>query len=170
VVAAAALRRAGWPAAAALAAAVLLALALNGERPDTGFAAFEPGGGLLGPAPPNEVRAVTLDAGAHRLRLEPGEDGWREDVARALKLLSDSAPERLLAPAEAAERPLAEFGLDPPKLTLAVERAGAPPFVVHFGDANPLGLARYARVEGRPGLALVPGYVAESWERLAGAP
>jgi hypothetical protein len=170
VVATAALRRAGWLAAAALAAAVLFALAFHGERPDTSVAAFEPGGGLLGPAPPNEVRAVTLAAGARRLRLQPGEGGWREDVVRALKLLSDSAPERLLDPVETAEQPLAEFGLDPPKLTLAVERAGAPPFIVHFGAANPLGLGRYARVEGRPGLALVPGYVAESWERIAGPP
>lgn len=164
----AALKRLGWPAVATLAAALLVALALHGERPEPGLAAFEAGGGLLGPTPPDQVRAVALSAGARRVRLEREAGGWLDDdVRRALKLLGDSAPERSFEP---VGRPLAEFGLDPPALTVTVERDGAPPFVVHFGAANPLGLARYARVDGRPEIALVPGYVAESWERIAGAP
>lgn len=163
------MRRLLWPATAALAAAVLFALALSGERPAPGLAPFEPGGGLLGPTRPEQVRAVELRAGERRLTLAPGPAGWGAEVAQALKLLSDSAPERVLDAAETAARPLAEFGLDPPRLTVRVERADAPPVTVHFGAANPLGLARYARVEGRPGLVLAPGYVAESWERIAGA-
>ena len=61
---------------------------------------------------------------------------------------------------------VASFGLAPPVLHVAVK--GAQAFSVSFGVANPMGLARYARVDGQAEVALLPGYVAEAWEQVAG--
>jgi hypothetical protein len=44
--------------------------------------------------------------------------------------------------------------------------ADAAPFAIVFGAANPMGLARYVRIDGAP---LLPAYVAETWEQAIGA-
>ena len=41
---------------------------------------------------------------------------------------------------------------------------------IAFGGANPHGLARYARIDGRPELLLLPSYVAEAWQLVAEQP
>ena len=65
---------------------------------------------------------------------------------------------------------LAEFGLDEPRVRVAVDTGSAPPFVIAFGGANALASARYARIAGHDEVVLLPAFVAEAWERLAGVP
>ena len=176
MVAAPLLKRALWPAAAALAAGVLLVLVLHGERPGPGEGKFEAAGLMLHIAPAS-VGEVEVTAGAKRWRFAREGGGWRvveaslpapPDVAAriesALKLLHNAAPERILSGNELAAQ--ASFGLDPP--ALAVVAVGASRFSIAFGVSNPLGLARYARIEGRAEVALVPGYLAETWEGAVG--
>jgi hypothetical protein len=56
-------------------------------------------------------------------------------------------------------------------LTVHVRASSGAVFAIQFGGANPLGAARYARVEGLPGVPLLPIHVADAWEQLAkGAP
>lgn len=187
MVAPAALRRRvwplAWPLAATAAAGLLAALAVTGGRPEPGLAPFVPAGLMLRIAAA-ELREVeiagpggALPGGALRFRRDG--DLWRdgsgaplaEDKARrldaALKLLRDSAPERTLSAGELAGHAPAEYGLDPPALTVTVRPAGGPPFTVRLGGANALGLSRYAQVAGSPDIVLLPGYVARSWEELA---
>lgn len=170
------LRRLLWPAAAAAAAAALLLLALPGERPDRSIGRFEPAGVMLH-LPPAEISRLEIASGARRWSFVREPSGWRaveaaapppmdaaQRIETALRLLHGSAPERILAGAELAER--ASFGLDPPALRVIVN--GRERFAVAFGAANPLGLARYAQVEGRAEVALVPGYVPEAFEAAVG--
>jgi hypothetical protein len=179
VVAAAALRRLGWPLAAAAASACLAALAFHGQRPEPGLARFQ-AAGLMLHLLPERVSQVEVEGGGKRLVLARGPEGrWTAGgqaaagelasrVETGLKLLHVSGPERSMAPGELRGIPRAEFGLAPPALTVTARSGSGPAFTVHFGATNPLGLARYARVEGTEEIVLLPGFVAEAWEQVAG--
>jgi hypothetical protein len=176
VVAAPALRRLGWIGAAVVAAAVLLALALHGRRPDPAMVRFEAAGVMI-QTPPAAVRRVVVSAGEHRRAfVRDGAGPWLPDgaaagdpgdrIERGLRFLHVSAPQRVLTREEVAAVPAAEFGLDPPRYRVAVEAAGAEPFTVEFGGLNAQGLAQYARVVGREDVVLLPRFVGEPWEAL----
>ncbi len=178
MVVAAVVRRWSTVVAAASAALFIAILAFHGERPEPGLVNFRPGG-VVADWPLAEVTTVAVGAGEARRsfhRLPTG--GWADDAAptaapvteaieTGLKLLHNSPPERWLAADEIGDRPLAEFGLAPPRLAVTVRRASGGSITVYFGGPNPLGLTRYARIDGRPGIALLPAFVAESWERVA---
>ena len=168
----------GWPVAAALAAGFIGVLAFQGERPEPGLARFAPAG-LLADWPVRQVTCVEVSAGAyHRsLHREPG-GGWRPEGANAaitadlaeriemgLTLLHNSAPQR----ADLASEQLAEFGLEPPRLTVTARMTGGASVTIEFGGTNPLGLERYARVVGRTEVLLMPAFVADAWEPVAEA-
>ena len=159
-----------------LAFGFIAVLAFQGERPEPGLARFAPAG-LLAAWPVEQVSSVEVGAGArHRsFRRGPG-GGWlpepadpadaarlAEHIETGLKLLRNSAPQR----ADLTDEQLAEFGLMPPRLTVTVSRTDGATFTIEFGDANPLGLERYARVVGRPEVLLMPAFVADAWEPLA---
>lgn len=171
-----ALSRSLWGAGAALAAGALLALALFGERPATHVGAFEPAG-VMRHIPPQEIIEVEVASGKLRWRFMRAAAGWRKasataplpadaaaGIEEALRLLHNSAPERTLSGDDLAGS--AAFGLEPPALKIAVK--GRTGFSIAFGAANPLGLARYARVEGRDEVVLLPRYVADAWEWVVG--
>lgn len=159
-----------------LAAGALLALALLGERRATHVGTFEPAG-VMRHIPLREIVEVEVASGALRWRFARDAAGWRaaaaevplpakatERIDEALRLLHNSAPERTLSGDDLGG--FASFGLDPPALKVAVK--GRTGFSIAFGTANPLGLARYARVEGRAEVVLLPRYVADVWEGVVG--
>jgi hypothetical protein len=180
VVAAAGLRRFAWPVAAGIAAAFIAVLALHGERPQPGLARFAPAG-VLADWPVERISEIEVVAATRRrsFHRHDGED-WHaetgdapagvnpgERIEAGLKLLRNSAPQRILEASEVAGRPMGEFGLAPPLLTVTARTASGVSIAIEFGAANPLGLARYTRVVGRPELLLLSTFVAEPWERLA---
>jgi hypothetical protein len=73
-----------------------------------------------------------------------------------------------LAETEVSEA--AQFGLDPPRLRIVINRSGTSRFAISFGATNVLGLSHYARRDGDREIALLPGFVAEAWERVGKAP
>jgi uncharacterized protein DUF4340 len=165
----------GWATAAALAAGFLGALAFHGERPEPGLGRFEPAGLLLG-WPIEDISALELSTGTEHHSFYRGAGRWRteradvpldldERIATGLKLLHNSAPERVLAESEVGEK-LGEFGLEPPRLTLAARTAAGRSVTIRFGGTNPLGLARYTRIEGQREVILLPAFVAQAWERV----
>jgi hypothetical protein len=168
----------GWPVAAAVSAGFIGLLAFEGERPEPGLARFAPAG-LLADWPVEQVTSVDVSAGAYRrsFRRNPG-GGWRPDTADAdttadltgqieegLKLLHNSGPERT----DLANEQLAEFGLEPPRLTVTARMTGGAGITIEFGGANPLGLERYARIAGRTEILLMPAFVADAWDPVAEA-
>jgi Domain of unknown function (DUF4340) len=174
-----ALTRYAWPAYAALAFLFLVMLALTGERPSLGSAPFEPQG-LMRHVALESVDAVDLAASDQKWRFErSASDPWRlvggssvagfdANLPVALRLLHNSGPERMLAQGEVAASGASQFGLEKPRLRIAVHSKSGEIFVISFGSANALGSVRYAQIDGSQDVALLPAYVAQAWERVAG--
>ena len=166
----------GWAAAAALAIAFLCMLAFQGERPQPGLGRFEPAG-LLVDWPFEDILVLELSAGTRNRSFHRAGSSWRgedgdassdlqQSIAAGLKLLRNSAPQRIFSAHEIGERTLVDFGLEPPLHTLTARAVEGRSITIHFGGTNPLGLARYTRIDGRPEVILLPGFVAEAWERV----
>jgi Domain of unknown function (DUF4340) len=85
-------------------------------------------------------------------------------IDTAVKLLTVSAPRRVLAASEYSPGQLAEYGLDPPGFVLAVATTGGDTTRLGFGEATPARNAQYVRVTGRPELYLLPRDVGEEWQ------
>jgi hypothetical protein len=159
-----------WPAAAIAAFAFLVAAALHGGRPDI-LVEFKPTG-LLRAFPPEQAREIEIVRGSERRRFTRESERWNAapEVAQrldaGLRLLRDSGPLRVLTAEEIAKVPPSEYALGSDSLKVSIRPAKGATFVIQFGGRNPLGAARYAKVDGEPGIALLPIYVAEPWEQV----
>jgi hypothetical protein len=180
VVAAPLIRRLAWPLAALAAFIFLVALALHGSRPDP-MQDFKPSG-VLTAFSPEEARDIEITSGddVWRFRRDPD---WRAidapkaapvDVGKridaALRLLRNSKPLRVLTTDEVAKVPASEYALGPKSLRVRVGTANGATLAVQFGGRNPLGSARYARVEGMDGVPMLPAYVGDAWEQVISGP
>lgn len=90
----------------------------------------------------------------------------------AVRLLRNAAIEREL-PAEAPEYGLAAPQVLQVRVFTRTDAGAAPDFTFTFGGANPVALARYTRLQVAAGaraaqVVLLPAYVAEAWEQVAG--
>ena len=171
------LTRLAWPLASIAAAAFLVGLALHGERPEPGLVRFVAAGLMTGIAPDlaSEVEIVTAD-GTWRFRKQatweevaaarPVPAGFANRIDAALRLLRNSGPSRVLSPEEVAGVASADYGLGRGAMQVTVRSAAGATFVVRFGGPNPLGLGRYAQVEGMSGIPILPGFVADTWEQV----
>jgi hypothetical protein len=168
-----------WSATALGATGFLVALALTGGRGGPGLAPFTPKG--LMTIPLEEVRDVDLQTREGRWHFVRTEDGWHATegttsagfaarIERALTLLRNSGPERVLSAGEIASVEPSQFGLDPPRLRVVVNGKEAASFAISFGATNVLGLSNYARAQASREVALLPGFVAEEWERVGKIP
>ncbi len=165
-----------WPIAATVAAGFIGLLAFQGERPAPGLVRFEPAG-LLADWPVRQVTKVEVQAGTDHRSFQRDSDGlWQlhatdaaaandlaEHIETGLTLLHNSAPQRT----DLADQQLAEFGLEPPRLTVTARTAIGDSIMIAFGGTNPLGLARYTRIVGRAEILLMPAFVADAWQRVA---
>jgi hypothetical protein len=181
-VAPATLNRWAWPLAAALAAAFVVWLSLHGERPKLIHETEE--NGVMRNVDLATVTWVEVNAGNGHWRFvrKPGESWSLADGAPApppdfaghielgLRLLHDSAPQRLIAAEDAEGLDPAQFGLARPALTVSLGSDGTKRFTAAFGTANPMGLANYVRVDSRTEIALVNDYVLDTWKQAVGAP
>ena len=115
-------------------------------------------------------QARTQADGTGRLTLhEPvrPEAGQRIDAA----LLRDSGPLRTRLAAEVGRTLPADYAVGDDALRVSVREPGGATFAIRFGCRNLLGSARYAQIAGSDGVALLPAYVAETWEQaIATAP
>ena len=158
-----------WPAVAALAFAFLVGLALHGGRPDS-MVQFKPAGVLT--FAPEEAREIEIRRGSDRRRFVRRGERWDAPVATAerleagLRLLRNAAPMRVMTAEEVARVPDSDYALGPDSLRVTVRPSAGAAFVIHFGGTNPLGAARYAKIDGDAGVALLPTYVAEAWEQV----
>jgi hypothetical protein len=168
-----------WSTAALGAAGFLVALALTGGRGGPGLAPFTPKG--LMTIPLAEVREVDSETREGHWHFVRSEDGWHATAgpttagfaARldgALTLLRNSGPEHVLSATEVASVDPAQFGFDSPRLRVVVNGNSASPFAISFGTTNVLGLSHYVRSEGSREIFLLPGFVAEEWERVGKMP
>jgi hypothetical protein len=89
-----------------------------------------------------------------------------DHIDTAVRLLTISAPRRVLAESEYNRGRLADYGLDPPRFVLAVVENSGNTVRLGFGEATPAQNTQYVRIIGRPELYLLPRDVGEEW-RLA---
>jgi hypothetical protein len=173
------MQRFAWPLAAAAALLFMVGLALSGKRPDAGLAPFK-AAGLLAAFAPEDAREVEVAAGGATWRFRR-DDGWQaiaaprpvpSDLTRridaALRLLRNAGPLRVLTPDEVGQVPASEYALGSDSLRVEVRSSAGASFQIQFGGRNPLGVARYVRVQGVDGLPMLPTYVAEAWEQVIG--
>jgi hypothetical protein len=155
--------------AAAVAAFVFLAvLAFHGQRPEPGLKEFEVAG-VMAATEPRLIREVLVADQRGERRLSRGTPEWQaadDAIERGLRFLHVTAPERVMSEDEVAAVPPSDFGLDPPLVSVALRGEAGPVLAIAFGRPTPLGFARYARVAGRPGIVILPAYVAEAWEQV----
>ena len=169
------MKRFGLLATAVLAAIFLATLALVGDRPRLGSEPFKPQG-LLSGWPIEEVTSIKINKGSEE-RLFARDPGgpWRSatgevlpelaaQIETGLRLLRNSASERDFSPEELRGRSMSEFGLETPKLILTAHTAGGATATISFGEVNPLGLTQYVRMDGRREIAMLPSYVANTWD------
>jgi hypothetical protein len=164
----------------AAAFAFLVAAAMHGQRRDP-MQEFKPAG-VLAAFAPEEARDVEVSFGGEVWRFH--RDGeWRSSdpskatpadlsnrIETALRLLRNSAPLRVLTADEVERVSPSEYDLGPASLGVEVRAAGRAVFRIQFGRRNPLGSARYAKVDGMAGVPLMPTYVGDAWEQVIGGP
>ncbi len=172
------IRRVAWPLAAVAAFAFLVGLALQGERRDP-MQEFKPAG-LLTAFAPEDAREIEIAAGAavwHFRRdgawrpveqTKPVPSDFAQRIETALRLLRNSSPLRLLTAEEVARVPPSEYALATDSLRVKVRAADGATFRIQFGGLNPLGSARYAKVDGMEGVPMLPAYVGDAWEQVVG--
>jgi hypothetical protein len=173
------IRRLAWPLAAAAALLFVVGLALTGQRPDAGLTPFK-AAGLMTAFAPEEAREIEVATSGMVWRFRRGET-WHvveaprpvpSDVAQridvALRLLRNAGPLRVLTADEVSKVPASEYAFGPESLRVEVRSASGATFRIQFGGANPLGAARYTRVEGVEGLPMLPIHAAEAWEQVIG--
>lgn len=172
----------GWLAVAVLVGGGLLAAAL--VSPDRQQQLQEHvASGPMREVAESQVLRVSVQQGERQWQFQRQGPGWTvtperalsaaqltEQVDGAVRLLRNAAVERELE----ADSP--DFALDTPQ-TVRVRvftsaAADAPvAWAFDFGASNPVGLARYTRVQGGAAPAqrvLLPSYVAEAWEQAVG--
>jgi len=163
--------------AAGTMAALIGVIAVTGRWPvDAPRTRLEPDGILS--IPPERVTLAEFSTGRQQdLFRRDTREGWLANDAptgpavtnhidTALRLLTNSAPRRVLSASEYGPHQLAEYGLDPPRFVLALSEPGGDVMRLGFGDATPSQNAQYVRIIGRPEVYLLPRDVGEEW-RLA---
>ena len=85
----------------------------------------------------------------------------------SLKFMHVTEPVRVLSRDEYQAGALGEYGLDPPRYTVSLHRAGQTVLATSFGGQNPQHVFQYIRVEGRDELYLLPLFVGREWELVA---
>jgi hypothetical protein len=169
--------------AAVLAVAFLIAMALSGRtRPMQNLVAFE-AAGLMSETPEQVDRVELTGDGRRATFVRTASGGWRigagpaaADLAAgvaahletSVKFMHVTAPVRTLSRDE-YQAALGEYGLDPPRYSVALHAGGRAVLAARFGAKNPQELFQYVQVEGRPVLYLVPVFVGQEWERVMDA-
>jgi Domain of unknown function (DUF4340) len=159
----------------------LAAMALSGHLPRGGSLVPFQAAGVL-PEPAEGIDRVELGTGARRTsfaRVAPGRwvsasgdalpDPPASRLDMALRFMHVSAPIRVMTESEYAPQAMSEFGLDPPRYTVTLERQGRSVMVAAFGARNPQDVAQYVRVAGRTEVYLLPSFVGREWEALLDA-
>jgi hypothetical protein len=158
------IRRIAWPIAAAIAFALLVSLALHGERPEPGIVSFKAAGFLkqFTPEAATEVDVASPTAHKHFRR----DSDWPPRIDEALRLLRDSAPLRTMTAEEASTEPRSSYGLDDNAMVIVVRSAEGKTFTIRVGARNPLGSGLYATIDGIEGVPILPAYVGDAWEQI----
>jgi hypothetical protein len=160
---------------AAIAFLVVMTL-LGRARESEWYVKFEPAG--LMPEAPEAIDRVEIVSPRGRLAFARSEGRWtleqrgelpapvRAHLDMSLRFMHVTAPVRAMAPNEYERTAPGDFGLDPPRFAVSLQRAEEPVVRARFGRPNPQEVLQYVRVDGRDALYLLPVFVGREWERV----
>jgi Domain of unknown function (DUF4340) len=162
-----------WTVAAA-ALGYLLAMVATGRLDSHGHFNVADQTGLLR-EPSAAVTLIDFMRGERVIHLVKRAGSWQRDdgtdyhahllehLVQAIGLMHTARPVRELPQIDAAK--LADYGLQPPRLTVRLRNDVGVLLEFELGGVNPDGILRYLRVGGSA--YLVSGFVGEAWEHLA---
>ena len=166
---------------AALAIAYLAVMFVAGSTPERRQLVEFTARGVLTEAP-EQVRTVRLTRDGTTLVFTRSGDGWARDgdagplthrdaatLSRAVKFMHTSAPVRALEAGAGQGPGLAEFGLAPPRFSVALAGETGVLLQAGFGAMNTDGFLQYMQVEGDGKLYLMSRFVGAEWLAAAAA-
>lgn len=165
--------------AAVAALAYLVAMVVTGALPENRQIVNFEAGGLLTQAPETITR-VKLDSKDRSYVFERHGSGWvnadgkralGKDAAklldRALTIMHNSKPVRVLNHEDVAGTSAAEFGLETPQMSVTMETADGAVLVVKFGNSNTDGILQYMAASGSDKVYLMSDFVGQGWQQVA---
>lgn len=168
-----------WLAAVAAMGYILLAWYTGAYPTRSQHVRFE-AKGLLG-AEPERVESVVLTRdGKARSFVRIGPE-WQENghgvpeatrtaLDNAVKFMRNSEPVRAIPLSELKQQDPVEFGLAPPRFTVALTVGGAIALEAGFGGPAPVGSLDYVAVIGRNEIYLLSHFVVEEWDKVSASP
>lgn len=169
------------PVVAAVALAYLVAMVVSGALPENRQIVNFEAAGLLTQAP-EMITRVKLDSkdGSYVFERHGSEwvnaDGKRaldknatKLLDRALTIMHNSKPVRVLNHEDVAGTSPAEFGLEKPQMSVTMETADGVVLAVNFGNSNTDGILQYMAAGGSDKVYLMSDFVGQGWEQVAAA-
>jgi len=170
-----------WTAAAAASVVFLIVMVVTGGLPgQRQLVKFEAKG--LMKLEPDLISRVEIQSAQQRavLMRAPG-GGWAANngeavsgdvagkISLAVQFMNTAGPIRVIPADEIPGIKLADFGLEPPRLHVVLNRDAEAVIGVRFGSHNPEDTAQYLTVDGHGELILMSRFVGQEWQSVASA-
>jgi len=165
-----------WPFAAAVAAlGYLIVMLITGALPENRQVVEFEAAGLL-TRPPQSIDRIDVALAGKSAEFSRQGAGWiakngtpleparAATLERALKIMHNSGPVRVMAPEEIAGSKPESFGFGGASLSVTLSGSGGVLLQAEFGNRNTDGMLQYMRLKGRGELYLMSGFVAKEWE------
>jgi hypothetical protein len=166
------------PLVAVAALAYLIAMVVTGALPENRQIAKFEAAGVLEQPPESITRIAVASKDGSYVFVRRG-PGWASEAGngalgaeaskaleRALTIMHNSKPVRVLTREDIADSDPEEFGLAKPRLSVTLENAGGVALEVHFGASNTDGILQFMSVNGSDRLYLMSDFVGQSWEKM----
>ncbi len=166
-------------AAAAIALGYLITMVVTGALPENRQIAEFQAEGLLEQAPESITRVAVAVKDASHVFVRRGSDWITESGAgpvsaeiataldRALKIMHNAKPVRVLTGDDLTGASPAEFGFDQPRVAVTLGNANGTVLAAQFGASNTDGILQFMRVKGKDQVYLMSDFVGQGWEKLA---
>jgi len=167
--------------AAVAALAYLIAMVVTGALPENRQIAEFEAAGVLEQAP-DSIDRVALSTKDGSFVFVRRDAGWVSEAGggalgaeaakaldRALTIMHNSKPVRMLALEEISDSGPDEYGLAQPPLSVTLEDAKGVVLEAYFGASNTDGILQFMMVKGRDKLYLMSDFVGQSWEKVVSA-
>ena len=169
-------RRLVWGIAALASIGYLGAMVVSGALPELrNRVKFEAQGVMT--VAPERIDRVEIERDGTRIGLaRTGTGGWSREggealpvtaankVSLAVQYMHTSGPVRVMTAEETRGVPPTEFGLERPRISVALFAGPERVLLAHFGARNPEDILQYMTLAGHDGMYLMSRFVGQEWD------
>ena len=169
-------RRLVWGIAALASIGYLCAMVVSGALPEfRNRVKFEAQGVMT--VAPERIDRLEIERDGKRIALaRTGTGGWSREggdalpatvadkVSLAVQYMHTSGPVRVMTAEETRGVPPAEFGLERPRISVALFAGSQRVLLAHFGARNPDDMLQYMTLSGHDGMYLMSRFVGQEWD------